>query len=91
MKHPSHRPQLDRLRRIHGQVGGLVRMVEEDRYCGDILTQLRAVKSALQSVEQQVLKSHVDHCVAHAIESGDQVERRAKLDELFDILKRFQD
>lgn len=89
MKHIHHQTQLDHLRRIHGQVGGLARMVEEQRYCADILTQLRAVQAALRRVEQEVLQSHVQHCVAGAIESGDRGERDAKLDELFGILKRF--
>lgn len=89
MKHASHQTQLEHLRRIHGQVGGLTRMVEEQRYCADILTQLRAVQAALRRVEQEVLQSHVQHCVAGAIESGDRGERDAKLDELFGILKRF--
>lgn len=89
MKSTSHRPQLTRLKRIQGQVAGLMRMVEEERYCGDILTQLRAVQAALEAVQQGILKSHIEHCVAGAIESGDHRERDAKLAELFDILKRF--
>lgn len=89
MSNPSHITQLPRLKRIHGQVAGVVRMVEEKRYCGDILTQLRAVQAALRAVEQEILKSHIDHCVAGAIEGGDTRERQAKLDELYGILKRF--
>lgn len=89
MQYPSHTSQLPRLKRIHGQVTGLVRMVEEERYCGDILTQLRAVQAALEAVQQGILKSHIEHCVAGAIESGDPRERDAKLTELFEILKRF--
>ena len=89
MKHASHTSQLERLKRIHGQVGGLTRMVEEERYCGDILTQLRAVQAALRGVEQEVLRNHIQHCVAGAAASGDSTERDAKLAELFEILKRF--
>jgi len=89
MNHPSHASQLPSLKRIHGQVAGLTRMVEERRYCGDILTQLRAVQAALRGVEQGILKSHIEHCVAGAIEGGDAHERQAKLDELHDLLKRF--
>ncbi len=89
MKHATHKSQLERLNRIHGQVGGLARMVEEERYCGDILTQLRAVQAALRGVEQEVLRSHIQHCVAGAAESGDRAERDAKLGELFEIMKRF--
>ncbi|MGB9430112.1 MAG: metal-sensitive transcriptional regulator [Gammaproteobacteria bacterium] len=89
MKPASHASQLPRLKRIYGQVAGLVRMVEEERYCGDILTQLRAVQAALEGVQQGILKSHIEHCVAGAIESGDSRERDVKLAELFEILKRF--
>jgi len=89
MKHASHKSQLDRLSRIHGQVAGLMRMVEEERYCADILTQLRAAQAALRRVEQEVLQNHIEHCVAGAVESGNQRQRDAKLGELFDILKRF--
>ncbi|HET7922124.1 MAG TPA: metal-sensitive transcriptional regulator [Gammaproteobacteria bacterium] len=90
MKHPSHTKALPRLKRIQGQVAGLVRMIEEDRYCGDILVQVRAVQSALGALQQEILKRHVEHCVADAIEGGNERERRDKLDELFEILKRFQ-
>ncbi len=89
MKHPDHQSQLARLKRIHGQVAGLSRMVEEERYCADILIQLRAVQAALGAVEQEILKNHIAHCVAGAIESGDPHERDAKLTELYQILKRF--
>ena len=89
MKHASHKSQLARLNRIHGQVGGLARMVEEERYCGDILTQLRAVQAALRGVEQEVLRGHIQHCVAGAAASGDDAERDAKLSELFEIMQRF--
>lgn len=89
MQHASHTSQLGRLRRIHGQATGLVRMVEEERYCADILTQIRAVQGALRRVEQAVLKGHIDHCVAGAVESGNARERQAKLDELYEILDRF--
>ena len=70
---------LARLRRIEGQVRGLQRMVEDDRYCIDVLTQVSAVKSALESVSLLVLSDHVGHCVADAIRAGD---GREKVDEL---------
>src|SRR5579872_7348992 len=62
-----------RLRRIEGQVGGLLRMVEEDRYCVDVLTQINAVRAALHKVEAEILRDHVSHCVAGAFTSGDHV------------------
>ena len=85
----SHKSQLDRLRRIGGQVAGLQKMVEEERYCADILTQLLAVQAALRRVEQEVLQSHIEHCVADAVKSSNHRKRDAKLGELFEILKRF--
>ena len=73
---------LTRLRRIEGQVGGLMRMVESDRYCVDVLTQINAVRAALHKVEEQVLRDHVTHCVAGAFASGDVADQRHKVDEL---------
>jgi DNA-binding FrmR family transcriptional regulator len=79
---------LTRLKRIEGQVGGLRRMVEEDRYCVDLLTQINAVRAALHKVEEQVLRDHVSHCVAGAFTSGDVVEQRHKVEELIDTIAR---
>ena len=89
MKHASHESQLPRLQRIHGQVGGLLRMVEERRYCMEILTQLRAVRAALGKVEEHILREHVEHCVADAMRSGKAQAVQAKLDELFAVLAKF--
>lgn len=89
MKHASHTAQLLRLKRIHGQVAGLVRMVEERRYCLDILTQLSAVRAALGKVEERILREHVEHCVGDAVRSGKAAAVQEKLDELFDVLSRF--
>ena len=77
-----------RLSRIEGQVRGLARMVEDDRYCIDIVTQVSAVRAALRRVEEAVLADHVSHCVEHAIRSGDAVDQRRKVAELIDVLKR---
>lgn len=77
-----------RLGKIEGQIRGLSRMVEEDRYCIDVVTQIAAVRAALRRVEQAVMKDHVGHCVAHAIQSGDEAERRSKIDELMTVLAR---
>ena len=79
---------LKRLSRIEGQVRGLARMVEEDRYCIDIVTQISAVRAALRRVEEEILRDHVSHCVEHAIASGDPKEQRAKIAELMDVLGR---
>jgi DNA-binding FrmR family transcriptional regulator len=89
MQHAQHTSQLLRLRRIEGQVKGLVRMVEEKRYCVDILTQLRAARAALKRVEEGVLREHVEHCVTQAIRGGDEAEQRTKVDELLQVLGRY--
>jgi len=78
-----------RLARIEGQVRGIARMLEEDRYCIDVLDQLQAVKAALKKVEEQILKNHVDHCVANAVEGGDIADQRRKFAELADLLARY--
>jgi CsoR family transcriptional regulator, copper-sensing transcriptional repressor len=78
-----------RLHRIEGQVRGIERMVDDDRYCIDILTQVGAVKTALESLAFEVLNDHVNHCVAGAIASGDEAEARAKTDELLAAVQRF--
>jgi len=88
MDHPSHKLEVTRLKRLQGQVSGILRMVEEERYCVDILTQIRAVQAALRRVELNILERHVHHCVQDAARAGDP-EAEAKLDELFGLLKRF--
>jgi DNA-binding FrmR family transcriptional regulator len=79
---------LKRLGRIEGQVRGLARMVGEDRYCIDIVTQIAAVRAALRRVEEEVLSDHVAHCVDHAIKSGNKAEQRKKVAELMGVLGR---
>jgi len=79
-----------RLSRIEGQVRGLARMVETDRYCIDIVTQLSAVRAALGRVEEEILRDHVAHCVESAIRSGNAAEQRRKVAELMDVLARSQ-
>ena len=69
---------------------GLVRMVEADRYCIDIITQIAAVRTALRRAEEEILKDHVAHCVEHAITSGNKREQRRKVSELMDVLSRVE-
>jgi DNA-binding FrmR family transcriptional regulator len=78
-----------RLARIEGQVRGIARMVEDERYCIDILTQLGAVQTALEAVGLEVLDDHVRHCVARALASGDAGEAEVKADELLAAVRRF--
>jgi DNA-binding FrmR family transcriptional regulator len=77
-----------RLQRIEGQVRGLSRMVEEDRYCIDIVTQISAVRAALRKVEEEVLRDHVAHCVEGAIASGNRADQRKKIAELMEVFGR---
>ena len=77
-----------RLGRIEGQVRGLSKMVDDDRYCIDIVTQISAVRAALRRVEEEVLKDHVAHCVEHAIASGDKADQREKIAELMAVIGR---
>ena len=78
-----------RLKRIAGQVEGIRRMVEEDRYCVDVLLQLAAAKAALEGVGQVVLSSHVDTCVSTALDSSNRREARKKMNELLEVFDRF--
>ncbi|NJM35282.1 MAG: metal-sensitive transcriptional regulator [Rhodomicrobium sp.] len=77
-----------RLSRIEGQVRGIAKMVEDDRYCIDIVTQIGAARAALRRVEEEILRDHVAHCVEHAIASGDADEQRLKIAELIQVFSR---
>ncbi|MGA7971533.1 MAG: metal-sensitive transcriptional regulator [Pseudolabrys sp.] len=88
MEQTSKTSTLKRLGRIEGQVRGLARMVEDDRYCIDIVTQISAVRAALRRVEEEILREHVAHCVEHAIRSGDKDDQRQKVAELMDVMGR---
>ena len=77
-----------RLNRIEGQVRGISRMVEDDRYCIDVVTQIAAVRTALRRVEEEILRDHVAHCVEHAIASGDKADQRRKIAELMEVVQR---
>src|ERR1700733_3750042 len=79
---------LKRLKRIEGQIRGLAGMVEDDRYCIDVVTQIAAAKAALRRVEEEILRDHVAHCVEHAITSGDKADQRRKIAELMDVVGR---
>jgi DNA-binding FrmR family transcriptional regulator len=79
---------LKRLGRIEGQVRGLARMVEDDRYCIDIVTQISAVRAALRRLEEEILRDHVGHCVEHAIAAGSKADQRQKVAELMDVIGR---
>ena len=88
MEHNDKPKLLNRLSRIEGQVRGVARMVGEDRYCIDVLTQIRAVRAALSRVETELLKDHLNHCIVGAIEGGDPEDQRRKAGELIELLER---
>jgi DNA-binding FrmR family transcriptional regulator len=78
-----------RLHRIEGQVRGIERMIEGDRYCIDVLTQIAAANTALESLALTILDDHVRHCVAGALASGDEDDARTKTEELIEAVRRF--
>ncbi len=88
MKRENQPKLLNRLHRIEGQVRGVARMLEEERYCIDVLTQLQAIRAALARVEGEMLKDHLNHCIETAIVSGDVAEQRRKASELIELLAR---
>ncbi len=75
-----------RLRRIEGQIRGLQKMVEEDRYCADIITQVASVQEALRGVARNLMKNHLHHCAAKALKSGKKEETEAMYDELLELI-----
>ncbi|HLI64780.1 MAG TPA: metal-sensitive transcriptional regulator [Caulobacteraceae bacterium] len=88
MRAPDTAKLLNRLNRVEGQVRGVARMVEDGRYCIDVLTQIRAIRAALVRVESEMLKTHLDHCIEDAIVRGDVAEQRKKAGELIELLER---
>ena len=85
-KNPSHKDNIIALRRIEGQVRGVQKMIEDGKYCIDILNQINAVKGALGRVEEKVLKKHFQHCVTDAIKGTSEQERQQKLDEILKLI-----
>lgn len=79
---------LKRLKRVEGQVRGIAGMVEDNRYCIDVVTQIAAARAALRRVEEEILRDHVAHCVEHAIVSGNKADQRKKIEELMDVVSR---
>tara|TARA_B110000858_G_scaffold61740_1_gene71737 strand:- start:116 stop:376 length:261 start_codon:yes stop_codon:yes gene_type:complete len=86
MKHPCHKDQLTSLKRIEGQVRGIQGMVEEGKYCVDILNQIKAVKNSIITVEGKILKTHLRECIKESLEGDDQFDN--KIDEIMKIMKR---
>ncbi|MBN8543794.1 MAG: metal-sensitive transcriptional regulator [Alphaproteobacteria bacterium] len=90
-EHPSHAAQLKKLNRVAGQIDGLKKMIEERRYCPDILTQCRAARAAIKSIEAEIMTRHLQHCVQHALENGDAKNVATKLEEIEKIFAKYSD
>ncbi|MGZ9097229.1 MAG: metal-sensitive transcriptional regulator [Micavibrio sp.] len=84
-----HDSELGKLNRIAGQIEGIKKMITEQRYCPDILTQLRAVRSAIKTVEANILETHLKSCVTESLTSGNTKDAQKKIEELKDLFKRF--
>jgi DNA-binding FrmR family transcriptional regulator len=87
-KNPEHNSNLVALRRIEGQVRGVQRMIEERKYCIDILNQIQAVKGALARIEDNILKKHMESCVSDAVKGNSQIEKNKKLDEILAFINK---
>lgn len=87
LEHPDHSRQLPKLNRVEGQLAGIKKMIEEGRYCPDIIQQVRATRKALFGVESALLESHLEHCVSGAIVGKNTSEKEAKLTEVMQIFK----
>jgi DNA-binding FrmR family transcriptional regulator len=86
----THQEQLDFLRKIEGQVRGIQKMIEEKRYCIDIITQIQSVIGALSKVEQDIFKKHINGCVASSLKGKSEIEREKKISEVIDLISKFR-
>jgi len=86
----THFEDIVRLKKIEGQIRGVQKMIEEKRYCIDILTQLTSVVGAIKSVEENILKRHLKGCVQQSFDKGDKQDRALKIDEIVGVLKKFR-
>jgi DNA-binding FrmR family transcriptional regulator len=85
-----HCEEISRLKRIEGQIRGIQKMIEDERYCIDILTQLSSVQGAIKSVEENILERHLKGCVQHSFSKGNKEDKAAKIAEVIDVLKKFR-
>lgn len=87
-KGADHKSQISRVNRIEGQVRGVKNMIDEGKYCVDILTQIKAIRSALKSLELQILVGHANHCLLNAVNSGSKKEAKEKINEVMELIKK---
>lgn len=90
-QHPDYASEMSRLKRLMGQVEGVQRMIEQRRYCPDILAQLRAIRSAAHAIEANILEAHLNACVSEALTNGNKDERNKKIAELKNLYRRFNE
>ncbi|MAX65722.1 MAG: metal-sensitive transcriptional regulator [Bacteriovoracaceae bacterium] len=88
IKGADHKNQLSRVNRIEGQIKGVKNMIEDDKYCIDILTQIKAIRSALKGLELQILEGHANHCLMNALSSGSKKETQEKINEVMELIKK---
>ena len=88
--HPSHKEELERLRKIEGQIRGAQKMIEGGRYCVDILQVLSSIQGAIEKVEDHILRRHLEGCVSHAVKSGSSRERNEKFNEILELVSKFR-
>lgn len=86
----THEQELVRLKRIEGQIRGIQKMIEEKRYCIDILTQISSVIGAIKSVEENILSRHLQGCVQHSFDKGSKEDKKKKVDEVIEVLRKFR-
>lgn len=87
-QHPDHKVHLKRLNRVRGQLDGVEKMIEERRYCPDIVFQIRAAAKALQAMEAEIMKTHIHGCVKTAVKSRDEKEISKKIEEIMDLVNK---
>ena len=85
-----HQEQLTALKRIEGQIKGIQKMIEEERYCVDIITQIHSVIGALYRVESNIFRKHIDGCVIHALKGKSESEKEKKINEIITLIQRFR-
>jgi DNA-binding FrmR family transcriptional regulator len=86
--HPDHNKHLPRINRVIGQLEGIKKMIDKKRYCPDIMVQLKAVSSAVKSVETQILKTHLEHCIKDVFNHNNKLDQKNKINELLNLFKK---
>ena len=89
-KFPSHQEQVVFLKKIEGQIRGIQKMIEQKRYCVDIITQIRSIIGALYRVEEEIFKKHTQGCVVNALKGKSEVEKQKKIDEIVELISKFR-